>query len=345
MLKTVEVTSNCERITLDTATGILFHWFHDGQRWWICDRCGDLPGGLPHNAPIYHVDIVRKHCSEYRATLFPLKGATGERYKTGANIGKGGFGIVRKGMTRSGFNVAIKKILQGNSGTEKVRNWQKELSVLVNLNHPNIIRLYDAMTDGGGGCYLVYELAQENLLEYIRRDGPQDDETCLFVAKGLLSALEHMHAKGIIHRDVKPQNILVSMDGICKIADLGIARLLDPWREFTTTLIGTPAYCPPELLNGAGSRRQSDLYQLGLVLFYLRTGVCPIDERQPRRVIDNAILHAVPRIAAERMNCSPKLRTLISTLLRRTLHLRFQSAKDVLFYLNYDALPPNTRIA
>ncbi len=341
----VERISDDECIVVNYGAGIFRHRFRGSDNWYTCELCGDLlNGGEPQSGPIFDKSIIVQGCSDYRATRFPLKGIWGERYARGHTIGHGGFGKVIAGVSRSGLKVAIKKFVRGSSDSERERDWRRELEIPLELEHPYIVRVLDAMKFGATH-YIVYERASEDLVKHVKRVGPASDEKCLTVARKLLRALGYLHDRPMLHRDIKPQNVLVMPDGNFKLADFSIARRIESWDEIARTFVGTPAYMPPEVLRDEGFTVQSDLYQLGLVLYFLRTGRNAVDATRPTNEIFDAILAGAPRHAAERLVCSTRLRTLITVLLRRTLCLRYLTAEDAYNYAKFGIVPWNTRIS
>lgn len=196
-----------------------------------------------------------------------------DRYEIKAEIGKGGMGVVYRGYdTRLGRDVAIKFISKVEIGTEGRARLMAEARAAAQLNHPHIVTVYDAVDDPESP-YIVMELVNGKSL----RDVPIPNfDLAVEYARQICAALEHAHNKGVIHRDLKPDNVLVLANQSIKLMDFGLARLSNaPRISQTGSFVGTPAYVAPELLLGQAPSPQSDLYALGVMLFEMLTGKQP----------------------------------------------------------------------
>src|SRR4029453_1888637 len=155
--------------------------------------------------------------------------------------------------------------------------FRREARSAAGLLHPNIAGIFDYGEDAGR-WYIVIEYVQgENLADRLTRQGRLTWEQAFTLAAQAAAALEHAHARGVVHRDVKPPNILLTGDGVAKVTDFGIARTVRAATTLTQTgsLLGTPAYLAPELAQGERAGPAADLYALGVVLFELVTGGPP----------------------------------------------------------------------
>jgi serine/threonine-protein kinase len=176
-----------------------------------------------------------------------------------------------------GRPVAIKLLLDDGDPRSAAR-FQQEAQILARLQHPNVITVFDSGADGGER-FIVMELVEgPTLRELLHTEGRLAPERAGEIASRLASALEFAHGKGVIHRDVKPSNVLLPPDGGVKLADMGIARLLSP-EALTATLSvrGTAAYISPEQVRGDRVDSRADLYSLGCVLFEMLTGRTPFE--------------------------------------------------------------------
>lgn len=247
----------------------------------------------------------------------------------------GGFGILYEGYDTFGNPVAIKILRPANRNFKEVqKQWEKEVSILDKVRHPNVIFIHDAFL-----CdnlfYIIIERAWGNLFDLIKQLGPLQEATVREIARQLLFALYYIHREGIGHRDLTVYNILFLQNGpngqgIFKISDFGISE------EFTNSWnspnpIAHRLFRPPELVKFKYTSLQSDLYHLGIVLYYCLTGQFPYDITLPQKEIDSAILSGVPRQSAERIRTS--FGNFISILLRRRDDYRFKTELEAWAYL------------
>ena len=201
-----------------------------------------------------------------------------DRYEIIRNIGEGGMANVYLALdTILDRKVAV-KILRGDLANDEkfVRKFQREASAASTLDHPNIVGIYDVGEDQGN-YYIVMEYIEgQTLKSLIKRRGSLTLPEVIDIMTQLTSGIAHAHEKGIIHRDIKPQNILILDDGLVKIADFGIAQALNS-NELTETnsVMGSVHYLPPEQANGVGSTFKSDIYSLGILMYELLIGKVP----------------------------------------------------------------------
>jgi len=215
------------------------------------------------------------------------------KYEIVGVLGQGGMGVVYRARDpRIGRNVAIKTLTEGFSGeVDMLQRFYQEAGHTGNLRHPNIVTVYD-FGDENGLPYIVMEfLDGQPLDKIIRNKEPLHLSERLDIIEQVCAALSYAHAQGMIHRDVKPANIILQCDGLVKLLDFGIARTgQQPTGQGMTrtgTLVGTPAYMAPERLRGDPFDGRSDIFSTGVVLYQLLTGVLPFDAEYP------AILHQI----------------------------------------------------
>lgn len=205
----------------------------------------------------------------------------GGRYRLDEPIGRGGMAAVwRATDTVLGREVAVKRLHAGLvSDEELIERFRREALLVARLSHPNLVHVLDR-GDDAEGPYLVMELVEgENLKDRIRRVGalrPEEASTlCLQVAL----ALSHAHGQGVIHRDIKAQNVLLTADGQAKLADFGIARMIEAEAESgltrTDMMVGSADYLSPEQADGRPVDGRTDVYSLGIVLYECLTGRLP----------------------------------------------------------------------
>ncbi len=198
------------------------------------------------------------------------------RYRLGARLGSGGFGTVYAAHDeRLDRHVALKLIPAHGPAPERS---QREALAAARLHHPGIVAVYDA-GDDGDARYLVSELVRGRTLDVLERDGALSDRDVLRVGLGLAEALGHAHERGVIHRDVKPQNVIVPDESHvpAKLTDFGVAHLAgDEPLTRTGDVVGTLAYMAPEQAAGERVDERADLYALALVLYEALAGANPV---------------------------------------------------------------------
>jgi len=204
------------------------------------------------------------------------------RYEIKAQLGQGGMGVVYRALDLElGETVAIKVLrseyLAGNS--EALERFKSEIRLARRISHRNVVRTHD-LGEIGGLYYITMEYAEGKILaDLIRQRGALPPAIVLSVGKQLLRALEVAHEEGIIHRDIKPDNVLVQPDGVVKVMDFGIARRMEGSDGLTRAnmVVGTPAYMAPEQLMGEALDARADLYSAGCVLYQCAVGRAPVE--------------------------------------------------------------------
>jgi eukaryotic-like serine/threonine-protein kinase len=208
----------------------------------------------------------------------------GERYEVGALLGRGGMADVHVGVdARLSRQVAIKTLrsdLARDPGFQT--RFRREAQAAAGLNHPNIVSVFDTGEETlpwGKVPYIVMEYVQGRTVRDLLRDGERISiDRALEIASSILSALDYSHRQGLIHRDIKPGNVMLTLDGTVKVMDFGIARALDDVNStvtHTSSVLGTAAYLSPEQARGESVDGRSDLYAVGCLLYELLTGRPP----------------------------------------------------------------------
>jgi eukaryotic-like serine/threonine-protein kinase len=218
------------------------------------------------------------------ATDAPAESLAGGRYRLGEVLGQGGMATVRRARdTRLGVDRAIKLLAPGLAHRSRIlARFEAEARAMARIAHPSIVRVYD-IADEGGIPFIVMEILEGGTLwEWVEAHGTMPERMACGVLRPVLDAIGAAHEAGVIHRDIKPQNILLTSSGEARITDFGIAQLQDPTTgggmTKTGTVMGTWGFMAPEQRNSA--RRvdaRSDVYALGATLASLVTGRVPVD--------------------------------------------------------------------
>ena len=204
----------------------------------------------------------------------------GGRYRLGRSLGLGGMATVHLARDETlGRDVAIKRLSEALSGDEVFRErFMREARTAAGLSHPNIVGVYD-VGEEGGIPYIVMECVEgRTLAELLAENGPLDPDRTVDLILQACAGLDHAHAAGLVHRDIKPQNLLVRDDDTLKIVDFGIARPVDGTQlTLAGTILGTAAYLAPEQALGERVTAAADLYSLGAVTYELLSGRPPYE--------------------------------------------------------------------
>ena len=268
----------------------------------------------------------------------------GNRYEIIEKIGNGGMATVYKATDKVlKRNVAV-KILRDEFTTddEFIKRFEVEAQSAARLTHPNIVSIYDVGVDGNL-YYIVMELIQGKTLKeiIIKEKGPLPWKWSINVSIQIASALEMAHRNNIIHRDIKPHNIIITEDGVAKVTDFGIAKAVSnsTITAFGTT-IGSVHYFSPEHARGGFTDAKSDLYSLGVVMYEMVTGRVPFDADTPVSV---ALKH-MQEEPVEPIELNPNLPIAVNKIIMRALQkdttLRYQTASEMLVDLKKSLKDP-----
>ena len=220
-----------------------------------------------------------------------------------------------------------------------VRRMEREARAVARLQHPNVVAVYDHGEDDGGTPFLVMEWIEGRSLKDVVADGPLPEQEARRITLQLLAALEHAHEHGIVHRDIKPQNVLIAPDGTAKLTDFGIARSVDATHGLTMAgqIIGTAAYLSPEQAKGQPVTAASDVYSVGAVLFELITGRPPFEADT---AMATALMHVedpVPDVRALRRDASPAIAAVVARAMAKRPADRYPNAAAMSAALTEDA--------
>ena len=262
----------------------------------------------------------------------------GERYEIGGVLGRGGMAEVHRGRDlRLGREVAV-KVLRSDLARDpsfQVR-FRREAQASASLNHPAIVAVYDTGEDRtatGATPYIVMEYVEgETLRDVLRREGPLSPERAMSLSADICGALDFSHRNGIVHRDVKPGNVMITPQGTVKVMDFGIARAVsDSAATMTSTaaVIGTAQYLSPEQARGESVDARSDVYSMGCMLYELVTGAPPFTGDSPVSVAYQHVRED-PRLPS---SINPGIPAELDAILLKAMSKnpanRYQSAADM----------------
>jgi serine/threonine protein kinase len=223
----------------------------------------------------------------------------GSRYTVTRVIGRGTCGTVWSGEGPEG-PVAIKLLHEDLTADQAlIARFVQERTVLTGLRHPRIVGVRDLVVDGNDLALVMDLLVGPDLRGRLDREGPMTPERAVGLAADIAEGLAAAHEQGIVHRDVKPENVLVDAVDRGRLTDFGIARLVDgPKRARATRIVGTPDYLAPEVIEGCPPGPAVDVYALATVLFELLTGWTPFGGGNPGAVLRRHVTGSVPRVPA-----------------------------------------------
>lgn len=201
-----------------------------------------------------------------------------DRYQIGTELGRGGHSVVYRARDlKLDSDIAVKLLVPPPATQEQARErMRREVLAVRALSHPGIVPVYDCLTEGPWQFIVMRLVEGQDLEQRITRSGPLAPATAAELGRSIASALAHAHQEGILHRDVKPRNILLDHTGAALLTDFGSARILASGTMTETGgLVGTLAYAAPELMAGTRADARSDVYALGLTLYFTLTGRSP----------------------------------------------------------------------
>lgn len=216
-------------------------------------------------------------------------GQTLDKYELLERVGHGGMAVVYRGLDRSlRREVAVKVLHQHLAEHREARErFEREAHAVAKLRHENILEIYDFSGTESDESYIVTEFIDgESLKEFITDHEVRHPEVGAMLAVQVCRALEHAHGHGILHRDVKPENIMIRTDGVVKLTDFGIAQMIDLQRlTVTGQLLGSPAYMSPEHVDGGRLDFRTDVFAVGIVLYQLVTSELPFKGKNPHQIL------------------------------------------------------------
>ncbi len=263
----------------------------------------------------------------------------GNRYEIIRKIGDGGMAFVYEAKDRLLNRTVALKVLRPEfvDDDEFLTKFKREAEAVASLSHPNIVNVYDVGEDGKVH-YIVMEFVDgKNLKEIIQDEGTLDEYTALDITKQIAMALSAAHKKGIIHRDIKPHNILISNEGrVVKVADFGIAKAVsNSTMTNIGSIIGSVHYFSPEQAKGKFVTNNADLYSLGIVLYEMLIGKVPFRGDSPISIALQHINDDIDFTSEEKVRIPQSVRTTIKKLTEKSSADRYQSAEELIEDIEY----------
>ena len=265
----------------------------------------------------------------------------GERYEIISRIGSGGMADVYKAKDHKLNRLVAVKVMKAEFSQDKgfISKFRKEAQAAAGLAHPNVVNVYDVGEDNGI-YYIVMELVQGiTLKDYITRKGKLSVREATSIAIQVSLGLEAAHKSNIVHRDVKPQNIIISVDGKVKLSDFGIARAASS-NTISSNVMGSVHYSSPEQVRGGYSDAKSDIYSLGITMYEMVTGHVPFDGDTTVAI---AIKHLQEEIVSPRKyvpDLPYSLEQIILKCTQKSVDRRYSRMEDVIADLKHSLIDP-----
>lgn len=255
-----------------------------------------------------------------------------DRYRLLELVGSGGMAVVYKGVdTLLERRVAVKVLREGFAGDPAfLARFQREARAAANLDHPNVVTVYDVGQDGDRHYIVMEYVDGQDLKTLIRQKGRLSVDEALNIAIQVCGGVGQAHKAGLIHCDVKPQNVLVTQDGRAKVTDFGIARALsEAGLTESETVWGSPLYFSPEQAAGEPPTPASDVYSIGVVLYEMLAGLPPFQAEKPMTLALKHMREEPPSLAALNPQVAPKLEWIIRKVLAKEPAARYRTAEQL----------------
>ncbi len=261
-----------------------------------------------------------------------MASAPGERYKIIEEVGKGGMGTVYKAEDRLLSRIVALKLLREALTLNKraLERFIAEARTAAKLSHPNIVIVYDVGRFNEKFFIAMEYLEGKTLLNYLKEKGGFTIRQLLFIATRLFSALSYAHKNRVIHRDIKPQNIILTKDKKIKVMDFGLAILSSEIDKERGRITGTPYYMSPEQCKGIAVDERSDIYSAGATLYHLLVNRPPFHAKRREEIIRKQVEELPVSPSAFRRNIPPEFEELVMKCLAKERGKRFQSAKEAI---------------
>ena len=266
------------------------------------------------------------------------------RYQLLEEIASGGQGAVYRAFDPETGQIVALKVLHAHLGDDvHLERFHREARMAASINHPNVIRVSDVGQDGDSD-FIAMELLPDSLARVIESGGALPVDRAVDFASQIADGLAAAHALGIVHRDIKPQNVLIGPDGNVKVSDFGIARAT-AFSTMTVTgaMMGTPHYMSPEQARGHREDIRSDLYSLGVLLYQMLTGEVPFDAETPLEVLEMHRETTPPKVRQERSEVPRPLEAVVARCLEKDPGRRYQAPEELAHALK-EAVPEAVRL-
>lgn len=257
------------------------------------------------------------------------------RYLIRGVLGKGAMGLVYDGVDPNlERRVAIKTIITRKLDAENARmislRFEREVRAVARLNHPNIVQVYDFGSEGDLAYIVMEHIQGRELKDYFDADERFDLRTAFRLMIELLGALDFAHEAGIVHRDIKPGNVMVDAGGHAKLTDFGVARVADPGDQAEATrmgaVVGTPAYMSPEQIQGMPVDRRTDIFSAGIIFYQFLTGRKPFEGTQ--WVLQQKIVQEDPAWPSSIVQVPQEFDRVVARALAKDVEHRYQRARN-----------------
>ncbi|MDQ7028871.1 MAG: protein kinase [Ardenticatenia bacterium] len=255
------------------------------------------------------------------------------RYRLTERIGEGGMAEVYRGIDlRLGREVAVKVLRPQYAGDQKfLERFLQEARAMASFSHPNIVNVYDVGREGRRYYIVMEYVPGTDLRRFLQQRGQLPVREALEIARQIAAGVGAAHRKGIVHRDIKPGNVLITPTGEAKVADFGIARAMTATHHLTEPGVvwGTTAYLSPEQIRGEAATPASDVYAIGVVLFEMLAGRPPFQGEDHVAIALQHLNESPPRLSQLNPRVPPSVERLVERMLSKDPAQRFATADDV----------------
>ncbi|MBR3350766.1 MAG: serine/threonine protein kinase [Erysipelotrichaceae bacterium] len=257
----------------------------------------------------------------------------GNRYIVSKLIGEGGMADVYLAIDSVLKRQVAIKVLRGelNDDPVNLKRFQREANAITNLSHPNIVEVYDVGEESNRNYIVMEYVPGKTLKQLIKARGALHPDEAINIMKQLVSATSHAHRNGIIHRDIKSQNVLIKDDGTVKLSDFGIASTSESQQQLTQTdtVMGSVHYLAPELARGHQATVQSDIYSLGIVFYEMLTGNVPFRGDTAVQIALKHMHEEIPSVRAFNPDLPQSVENIIIRSTAKLKEDRYESADEM----------------